>query len=229
MSTLTPTVTIGELVVERPGRSRVFSRYGIDYCCGGKLTLAQVCARRGLDPEALWEELQAETTPPTTDWRLASLASLVDHIIATYHEPLRPEMARLGALAEKVARVHGPEHPELVTVAAVFRAFRLDMELHMEKEEAVLFPLIKAIEAGTAGPRGTMVPAPIRAMEAEHDVAGEQLERMRELTGGYALPEGACNSYRALFAGLEELEAETHAHVHLENNLLFPRAIALLG
>lgn len=215
--------------MERPGRSRVFSRYGIDYCCGGKLTLAQVCARKGLDAEAIWAELQAEQAPPERDWRAASLASLVDHVIATYHDPLRPELVRLTALAEKVARVHGPEHPELVEVAGVLRAFRQDMELHMEKEEQVLFPLIKALEAGTAGPRGAMVPAPIRAMEAEHDVAGEQLERMRTLTHGYALPPGACNSYRALFSGLEELEAETHAHVHLENNLLFPRAIALAG
>jgi regulator of cell morphogenesis and NO signaling len=129
-------------------------------------------------------------------------------------------------LAEKVARVHGPEHPELVRVAEVFRAFRTEMEQHMAKEEGVLFPLIKEIEAGLAGGRAAMVSRPIRVMEAEHEQAGAALATMRELTDGYALPAGACNSYRALFAGLAELESETHAHVHLENNLLFPRAIA---
>ena len=230
MSTLTPELTVGSLVLERPALSRVFSRHGIDYCCGGKQTLAQVCARLGLDPVMLLAELETEGANepgPVVDWRLASLAELTAHIVATYHEPLRPELVRLAALVDKVARVHGPEHPELVQVAGIFHAFRAEMEPHMDKEEQVLFPLIREIEAGTAGPRAGMVPMPIHVMESEHESAGQALASMRELTAGYSLPESACNSYRALFSGLAELEGETHAHVHLENNVLFPRAIVL--
>lgn len=229
MTTTTADVSVGQLVAERPSRAKVFERFAIDYCCGGKLTLAAICAKKGLNPAQVLDALSVHDAEhgrtQEQDWSARSLAELARHIVSTHHAYLREAMPRVAALAQKVARVHGPEHPELVEVARVFGKFQLEMDVHMQKEEGVLFPAIAGLELGQGGQMP--IQFPIRAMESEHDEAGQDLARLRTLTSDYALPDDACNSYRALFDSLQELEADTHTHIHLENNVLFPRAFAL--
>jgi regulator of cell morphogenesis and NO signaling len=216
--------------VEQPGRARVFEELGIDYCCGGKLPLAEACARRGLDPADVRRRLDwADTAapPPAADWASAPLDALCEHIVTTHHDSLRRELPRLRQLLAKLADVHGERHPELRAALRVFGPFADELGLHMAKEERVLFPLIAAIEAGAVPPTADVL-EPIRVMEADHDDAGAALDELRRLTGGYACPPDGCNTYRATMAGLAELEADMHAHVHKENNILFPRVERLV-
>lgn len=223
------TLTVGELVAERPARSRVFEGLGIDYCCGGKLSLTEACARKGLDPAEVGRRLDAvEPAAPETDWREAPLGALCDHIVAAHHVYLRRELPRLRGLLTKLARVHGGRHPELRDTLAVFESFAADLVAHMTKEERVLFPLIAGLESGGV-PRTPFVLEPLAVMEAEHDGAGRALAEMRRLTGGYTVPADGCGTYRVAMAGLAELEADMHAHVHLENSILFPRAARLVA
>ena len=223
------TQTVGELVAERPARSRVFEELGIDYCCGGKLSLAEACARKGLDPDEVGRRLTAPgLAEPETDWREAPLAVLCDHVVTTHHAYLRRELPRLRGLLIKLARVHGGRHPELHDTSSEFGPFAEDLTAHMAKEERVLFPLIAGLESGGV-PQTPFVLRPIAVMEAEHDEAGRALAEMRRLTRGYAVPADGCGTYRAAMAGLAELEADMHAHVHLENSILFPRAARLVA
>lgn len=223
------TLTVGELVAERPSRSRVFEELGIDYCCGGKLTLADACARKGLDVDAVNQRLDAaDVGEPGTDWRTAPLAALCEHVASTHHAYTRRELLRLRGLLIKLARVHGDRHPELFDTLAVFEPFADDLTAHMTKEEQVLFPLIARIESGEVAPT-PFVLRPIAVMEAEHDEAGRALEEMRRLTNDYAMPADGCGTYRAGMAGLADLEADMHAHVHKENSILFPRVAQLVA
>jgi regulator of cell morphogenesis and NO signaling len=227
MSHATPTV--GELVAERPARSRVFEELGIDYCCGGKLSLTEACARKGLDPVEVDRRLAAAApVEPEADWRAAPLADLCAHVVAAHHDFLRRELPRLRGLLAKLAGVHGTRHPGLREALVVFEPFADELAAHMTKEERVLFPLITRIESGDVPPTPSVL-RPIAVMEAEHDDAGRALAEMRRLTGGYALPADGCNTYRAAMAGLADLEADMHAHVHKENNILFPRAARLVA
>jgi regulator of cell morphogenesis and NO signaling len=230
--------TIGQLVLERPGRARVFERLGIDYCCGGKKPLRQACQERGMDPRAVVQVIevydrQDDGRPSERDWSVADLTELADHIEQTHHAYLKRELPRLEQLLGKIAAVHGQRRPEVRELEQVFRAFKAELESHMAKEEQVLFPLCRrmawATRAGVALPafHCGSVQNPIRVMIAEHEHAGAALARMRELTGGYVPPEGACNTYRAALHALEELEKDMHQHVHKENNILFPRAAGL--
>jgi regulator of cell morphogenesis and NO signaling len=231
MSTSILDTPVGQLVSEQPGRSRVFERFGLDYCCGGKKALNVACVEKHLDVDAVVRELlRADTvTPaPETDWPRASLAHLCDHIVDTHHAYLREALPRLTGLIDKVVNVHGDRHPALAEVAAVFEAFREELELHMVKEEQILFPFIKQLEVADKAPSfhcGSLQ-NPIRVMEAEHDSAGDALAKLRELNDDYRPPMGACNTYRSMLDGLAEIEADMHTHVHLENNILFPRATA---
>ena len=228
MSKLHPEMTIGQIVAEFPRTAPVFETYGIDYCCGGKVTLNFHFAKGKLDPQAVLAALEAAVAAPaepTTNWAEAPLPELVAHILDTHHAYLEAAMPRLSRLANKVARVHGDHHPELRELARVYAGFAEEMTTHMRKEESILFPAILRLCAGAGD---FPVDRPIHVMEAEHEAAGADLARMRELTGDYTPPEDACGSYRALFAGLAELETDTFRHVHKENSILFPRAIALL-
>lgn len=227
-TTMTPETPVGQIVAAQPLLAKVFEKYGIDYCCGGKLPLATLAGKKGVDAQALIAELEAAMAvapPPAVDWKQESLESLVRHIVETHHEFLREALPRLAYLSEKVARVHGDVHPELVEIAGVYGAFNAELTQHMEKEEQILFPAIVRLEKGL---ERFPVNNPIRVMEAEHDSAGRALEQMRALSNGFTPPPDACNSYRALFAGLAELELDTFEHIHKENNILHPRAIALL-
>lgn len=226
------TMTVGELVAERPNRARVFERLGIDYCCGGKATLTEASRGRGLDPKAVAAALrEADKDGPADErnWSQASAAELAAHIVDTHHAYLRRELPRLALLVDKVAQVHGATHAELAEVREVFRDLEAEIGAHLWKEENILFPMIRAMEqSGTleASHCGS-VANPIRVMEFEHDNAGQALARLRALTADYAPPADACNSYRALLEGLVGLEADLHEHIHKENNILFPKAAAL--
>ncbi len=225
--------TVGQLVADRPSRSRVFENLGIDFCCGGRKTLAEACAARGLDASTvLTVLLAAEMTgsPSTaTDWTAATLTSLCDHIEQTHHAYLRAELPRLTAMIEKVAATHSDKDGRLPALAGVFAGFVAELASHMVKEEQILFPMVRKLEASDEPVQfhcGTLR-NPIAVMEHEHDDAGAALARMRELTDEYVPPAEACNTWRAMLDGLHELEADMHQHVHKENNILFPRAVEL--
>jgi regulator of cell morphogenesis and NO signaling len=169
-----------------------------------------------------------ECATPEVDWREVPLAVLCDHVVRTHHRYLRHELPRLRGLLAKLVRVHGDRRPELGETLAVFGRFADELAAHMEKEERVLFPLVAGLESGQVPPT-PFVLRPIAVMEAEHDDAGRALAELRRLTGGYVVPDGGCNTYRAAMTGLAELEADMHTHVHKENNILFPRAARLVA
>lgn len=230
MATISLEKTIGQLVTERPSRSRVFENLGIDYCCGGKKTIAEVCEKKKLDPGMLLEALDAEASDGSdaaSDYGAMSLSELADHIESTHHAYLRAELPRLSRMAQRVAKVHGDNDQRLQGVSDTFDAFVTELDSHMAKEENVLFPAIRQIDGAAKMPFLPFgsVANPIHCMEQEHDGAGSALERLRELTDGFTPPDWACNTYRALLDGLHDLELNMHQHVHKENNVLFPRAI----
>lgn len=217
---------VARLVTERPGRAHVFERFGIDFCCDGGKSLKAACAEKGLDPEKVASAIQAADSALfeqiEQDWSRASLAELIDHIIERHHEYLCEALPKISELLGKVVRVHGERHPEIVTVREVFEPLRLDMEQHMDREELGLFPLIKEIEADPASTFEAVTGTAV-SLSKEHAIIGNALSRIRELTGEYRPPSDACESYRALLAELQRMEADIHMHVHKENNLLFAR------
>jgi regulator of cell morphogenesis and NO signaling len=212
---------VGDIAAHHPLATRVFARHGIDFCCAGGQALWQACAKRGLPPDRVVAEIGAELAgrnDAPSHWLAAPLPELVSHIVGTFHRPLREELPRLEMMARKVARVHADRDPEgrLPAIVATLVVLRADLEDHMAREEDVLFP---ALLAATGD-------APVEPFVDEHESAGALLGRLRDLTEGYVPPADACNTWRALWAGLEALEAAMHEHVHLENNVLFPRAAA---
>lgn len=219
---------VSAVATEMPATIRVFQQHGIDFCCGGKRPLAEACADLGLGVDALVAELRGTVAGAEAErnWQTASLGELIGHIQQRFHEPLRQELTRLAAMMAKVVSRHGDHLPEtLGPLAATFGALHDDLLHHMSKEDSVLFPAIVAAEMGDVA-AASFVSQPIGVMEAEHEQAGLALARMRELTGGYAPPEWACPTFRGLYFGLAEFEREMRVHVHLENNILFPRAAA---
>lgn len=228
---LSTETTVSRLVAERPSRARVFESLGIDYCCGGEKPLAEACAEAGVDAEAVLRDLERRETgvaEERPDWMALGMGELVDHIVETHHDYLRAELPRLSSLVDKVAVAHGAAHPELLEVREVFRRLRDDLESHTAKEEQVLFPVCRELEEADTVPElpfGT-VKNPIGAMMDEHVEAGEGLQKLRELTGEYAVPGDACNTYRVMLESLAELERDTHLHVFKENSILFPKAAA---
>lgn len=230
MSNITAQTTVGELVAKQPALMRVFERLGIDYCCGGKHTLAEAAAEKGLDVNTIVQTLQAmdglgQVEPQEENWAEANLADLCDHIEKTHHVYLKEELPRLRFLVDKVTEVHGERHPSLRQVREVFHNLADELSSHTLKEERVLFPAIRQLVRGNAVPMP--VSAPIQVMINEHDSAGEALATLRRLTDNYTVPDDGCNSYQAMLEGLAQLEADTHRHISKENNILFPRAIAL--
>jgi regulator of cell morphogenesis and NO signaling len=213
--------TIADIVTRYPLAARVFARHDIDFCCGGGDALAAVCHERGLDLERLLSDIEDETAAsnaPIVRWDQAPLAELVDHIVKTYHDPLPAELDRLTGLAAKVAGVHGPKDPaRFEGIVTTFGEIRAAIEKHLAKEEEELFPKIRAGQGRTAS-------VLLEDIEADHDRMAGKLRHLRELTDDYAVPEEACNSWRALWNGLEEFEFALHEHTHLENNILHKRA-----
>ncbi len=231
MTTIDDRTTLGELVNTHPQLARELERLGLDYCCRGGRTLAEACDAAGFDADKTAAALTALIRRPAAvqDWTTMTAAELVDHLVSTHHQHLWAELPRLTDLVAKVARVHGASHAELEELEAVFDDLRTDLEPHMLKEEGVLFPMIKELSVATTAPTfhcGSLR-NPISVMLIEHDRAGALLARLRELTQGYAPPVDACASYEACYRGLAELEADTHLHIHKENNLLFPMVVEL--
>jgi regulator of cell morphogenesis and NO signaling len=230
--TITLDSTLADVVTNHPTTARTLESFGLDYCCGGQRTLAEACRARGLDPEATARELAGATVAGPSAWAHLGPAALVDHIEAVHHAYLHAELPRLAELAAKVAAVHGERHPELRQVQATYGELRAGMDPHLKKEELILFPMIKALAAadGEAAPPSHCgsVASPIAVMMSEHDRDGELLAELRRLTSDYRTPDDGCASYHALYDGLAQLEADTHLHIHKENNVLFPAAIALI-
>lgn len=230
--------TVRELALEVPATTRVFEKLGIDYCCGGNKSLEEACGTASLEVQQVLASLESAATAEgnrRTDgnWQAGPLADLCVHIIDTHHKYTRAEIARLGPLFEKVISVHGDKHHELIEVRENFQALAQELTTHMMKEEMILFPYIERMEEAfiegepvLPAPFGT-VDRPVAAMMKEHESAGSLLQNIRALTGGHQPPPGACVSYKTLYAALAEFERDLHQHIHLENNVLFPRAIEM--
>jgi regulator of cell morphogenesis and NO signaling len=218
---LSPERTLADLAVSVAGASRVFHRHGLDFCCHGKVSLANACADRELEVDALIAELEREERNDDTrfqSWDDVDLDALIAHILTRYHEPLRAELPRLIAMALKVENVHS-EKPACPRGLGSFLQFmQSEIESHMGKEEEVLFPLI-------ISGLGTQAKMPVMVLEREHDDHGQNLAKLRELARNFEAPPEACGTWRALYLGLAELERELMEHIALENNVLFPRAL----
>jgi regulator of cell morphogenesis and NO signaling len=231
---MNPESTIGTLVAQRPSRSRVFERHGIDYCCGGKRSIASAASEANIDLDALIAELERDQgSPADRDWQNASIAEIVAHVLVEHHAWLKENLPRISALTEKVARVHGSHTPSVVEIRETFEALRADLEPHLEKEERVLFPAALRLEEtgdaalGCQAHAGASLEPPMARMEEEHREVGALLGRIKELTDDFRPPSHACNTWRASFDALSELDANTRAHIHLENEALHPRIRAL--
>jgi regulator of cell morphogenesis and NO signaling len=232
------TKTVGELAAENPAATRVFEKLGIDYCCGGSDTLGQACRAAGLALETVKYSMEVEletgrAAAQDRDWRTEPLADLIAHIRNTHHQYTRAALARLGPLFDKVCSVHGNNHPELARMRATFGDLAQELATHLMKEEMVLFPYIVRMEEAVLE-KSTVLPAPfgsvrnpVAMMLHEHDGAGQALREMRAAGSGYVAPPDACASYQSLYQTLAEFETDLHQHIHLENNILFPRAIEM--
>jgi regulator of cell morphogenesis and NO signaling len=227
--------TVREIALENPSSIRVFETLGIDYCCGGKRPLTEACTRANINYDRalqLLEKAKSDAaTPAAGEWTKKPLAAIVAHIVGTHHAYVRQETPRIGNLLTKVISKHGASHPEVIQIEQLFSAIGQELATHMLKEEQVLFPYIvrmeEAVKSGEPVPAAFFgsVKRPIANMVADHDDAGALLAQIRELSRGYTAPEGACPTFLALSRGLEEFERDLHHHVHLENNILFPRAL----
>ena len=235
--------TVRDLVRRYPQTRPVFEKHGIDYCCGGGKCLADAAHERGLEVSALvgalQESLQAvpgEAKAIDKDWYAAPLGELVAHIVKAHHGYMRTALPRLRSLVPTVLKAHGAHHGEVLRqVQHLFQALDTELSSHLMKEERVLFPYIVAVEwhvqKGAPKPPAPFGSArnPIRQMEHEHESAGQALAKLREVTHDYALPADACPTFSAMYEELQRMEADLHQHIHLENNILFPRAIELEG
>lgn len=234
--TLNATKTVREITLEVPDAARVFEKLRIDYCCGGQRPIGEACVAAGVnleEVERLINEADARRDEGAQDIQKGSLAELINYILDTHHVYTREESARVNALLDKVCSKHGENHPELHKVASAFRRLDADLQPHLFKEEQILFPYILGLEAAATNKRpapfapfGT-VNNPVRMMMFEHDTAGDLLREIRAAASDFEAPEDACTSFRALYRALEEFEQDLHRHIHLENNVLFPRAVEL--
>lgn len=232
---VTDTTTVGEIVAGDFRTAAVFHEFGIDFCCGGRRTVADACRERHVDRDVVLEAIERTCVQPGSHPRFDEWEpeTLVGFIVDNHHAYVRRALPSITAHAQKLAAVHGDRHPELHEVARVADAVATEMTSHMAKEERILFPhiaaLADAVRHGRPAPTSQFGPIdnPIRMMEQEHESAGAAMARIRELTGGYVVPEDGCTTYRVCLQELEAFELDLHAHVHLENNVLFPKARVL--
>lgn len=235
--TVTTDRTIRDIVAADYRTAAIFQRYGLDFCCRGNRTVEAACEEAGLSADGVLRDLAAAAALPSigggprfNEWELSTLTA---YIVGNHHRYVREQLPVITVHADKVARVHGARHPGMVSVAELVGRVSDEMTSHMAKEEGVLFPYIDRIAAASAAgdplpsaPFGT-VENPIRMMEAEHESAGDAMAEIRVLTDGYRVPEDACGTFAVLLQELEAFERDLHQHVHLENNILFPKARAL--
>lgn len=233
------TQTVGAIVTRDFRTAAVFEHYGIDFCCGGDVALGDACGAARVDPARVEDDLASVTAAPLTarddDFASWTLARLMEHIQAVHHTYLRENTARIGAYAHKIAEVHGAHHPELTEISATYDDMAAALATHLDDEEQAFFPAVVRAEAA-AGAGEAVDPADAEALRkgveqlaAEHVEVGGALHRIRDLSMGYALPADACTTYELTFRSLQELEADIHKHVHLENNILLPGMAALAG
>ncbi|MBI1921424.1 MAG: iron-sulfur cluster repair di-iron protein [Geobacter sp.] len=228
-----PDTTVGEIVADDFRTAKVFESHGIDFCCGGKVPFADICREKGIDPALLEQELTDARSAPVDrghNYVAWTLPFLADYIINTHHAYLNENTGRIGSYASKIAEVHGANHPEVIEIAAIFARIATDMAAHLREEEEVLFPAVRRIEAARSGGN---FPAPedlatIRAslekLGREHEEIGDAVHEIRHLSREYALPADVCNTFAITYRMLKEFEDDLHKHVHLENNILFPKA-----
>ncbi len=235
MTSRFPDMTVGAIVAEDYRAAAVLERFGIDFCCGGKRTLGEACGAKGCDADAVATaiaHLHDDAPPsaaPDTDW---DAGALVAHIVSTHHAYVRDSMPRIAGYLSKLVAVHGERHPELARIARHFDTLEHELMMHMFKEEEVLFPYVRdlaAINSGGAQPPNVFgtVRNPIRMMEAEHAGAGQELAIIRELTHDYTAPDDGCGTYRVCYQELQAFDSDLRRHIHLENNVLFPKALAM--
>lgn len=231
-----PGRTVGDYVAEDYRTAVVFEKYGIDFCCGGKVLLSTACEARGVNPVALLDEIGTLKSVPlerSQNFAAWGLPFLADYIVETHHGYLNENTKQIAIYAHKIAEVHGGRHPEVIQIAGIFDRIAADMAAHLREEEEVLFPAIKRIDAARkAG--ATPEPADLATLNAslaklheEHDAIGEAVHSIRDLSGGYAIPADVCPTFEVTYRKLKEFEDDLHKHVHLENNILFPKAARL--
>lgn len=231
----TPERTVADCVTENIKASHVFKKYGIDFCCGGGISIQKACEKYGVDYELLADDLKSigNADDKGTDYNSLPLDELIDHIVEKHHKYVEANIPLLLQYTNKVARVHGANSPELVKVYELFEQVAGELASHLKKEELILFPFIKKMVAaeqeGTTidVPHFSTVENPIKMMEVEHEDAGDIFKEIARLTNDYTPPAHACNTYRALFDKLDEFEQDLHEHIHLENNILHPKALKL--
>ncbi|HXV21225.1 MAG TPA: iron-sulfur cluster repair di-iron protein [Desulfuromonadales bacterium] len=228
--------TVGAIVADDFRTARVFEKHGIDFCCGGKTTLAAICEEKGLDLAVLQREIAEVKSAPVErshNYAAWALPFLADYIVNTHHAYLNENTEQIAAYAGKIAGVHGAHHPEVVEIAAIFARIATDMAAHLREEEEVLFPAIKRVDAAriAGNPPDALDVETIRAslvkLDREHQEIGDAVHAIRHLANGYALPGDVCNTFAVTYRMLHEFEDDLHKHVHLENNILFPKAARL--
>jgi len=228
------TKSLAQIVNDNHKAASIFEKYDLDFCCKGKRSLQQACIEKSLPVEKLLAELQAtnDACELPISYDKMSLTELAGYIVSKHHAYVKAEMPQIFAYLQRVATKHGDRHPEMRKVFELFSELKSDMEEHMDKEELILFPRIEAAEDGasekkTANMNVFYVQHPIQIMEEDHEKAGEVMAEIRRLTSNYTPPNDACTTYRVSFAALQAFESDLHRHVHLENNVLFPKAIEL--
>ncbi|MFB9275155.1 iron-sulfur cluster repair di-iron protein [Cohnella cellulosilytica] len=221
---------IGDIVADFPGASRLFKEAKIDFCCGGDRKLSEAAGGQGLSLDELtsrlnasYAEAAARNEAVETDWKTAPIPDFIDHIVERHHDYLKKELPHIGELLTKVLRVHGAGHPELALLHRRFHQMKIELDQHLIAEEETLFPLLKRYAAEPGEEAREKAVAGLDDLEKDHSVVGDYLKEMREKSDGYALPPEACRTYTLAFGKLVELEADLFEHIHLENNVLFPR------
>jgi regulator of cell morphogenesis and NO signaling len=223
-------ISIGEIVAADFRAAEVFKKAGIDFCCGGKKSLDIVCTEKAIDPSLLVKQLKELENIPVSqtqrfnDWELGFLA---DYIVNTHHKYVLKSLPELVFYTQKIATVHGPHHPELIEVADLFGKINAELLQHLQKEEGVLFPAIKEVLKSNSTEAKVTIASEIKRMSSEHEFAGGAMDKINEITSDYLVPEDGCNTYNVAFKFLQQFEDDLHVHVHLENNILYPKALSL--
>lgn len=228
--------TIGAFVAEDYRTAKVFEQYGIDFCCGGQVTLAATCQGKKLDLDKILREIAAAQGKPierSENYGAWTLTFLIDYIVNTHHVYLKENDEQISAYACKIAEVHGAHHPEVIEIASIFRKIATDMAAHLKHEEEIFFPAIKRADAAVSSDNNpdtqdrVLIKTSLEKLHREHEEIGDAIHRIRHLAKEYAIPEGVCNTFVVTYRQLKEFEDDLHKHVHLENNILFPKAAQL--
>ena len=222
--------TLAQIVNENHRAASVFEKYNLDFCCKGKRSLEIACREKNLESRAIADEIEnMQQLNPFNDFNSFSLTQLVEYIVSTHHAYTKKELVQIFAYLQKISSKHGERHAELYRIFEAFAALKEELEMHMRKEELILFPRIEELDnaTGQSNELSMSIEAPITVMEDEHQHAGDLMEKIRSYSSNYTPPEDACTTYRLTFAALQALEKDLHQHVHLENNILFPKALKL--